>query len=68
MATTTFQGALGTGARTTTPGLFARVAGVIGRRMEIWQAESELNAMSDRELHDIGVTREQIPAFVRRGK
>jgi uncharacterized protein YjiS (DUF1127 family) len=31
-------------------------------------AEAELSALSDRELADIGLTRQEIPAVVRRGR
>jgi uncharacterized protein YjiS (DUF1127 family) len=31
-------------------------------------AESELSSLSDRELADIGLTRQQIPVLVRKGR
>jgi len=68
MATITFPGAVGTASRSAGQGLFARTLESFRRRLEIWQAEEELSAMSDRELADIGVNREQIADFVRRGR
>lgn len=48
-----------------------RQAGVLVQLMR-WRerraAEAELSALSDRELADIGLTRQEIPVVVRRGR
>jgi uncharacterized protein YjiS (DUF1127 family) len=46
------------------PGVLAQLNSWRARR----SAEAELSALSDRELADIGLTRQEIPSVVRRGR
>jgi uncharacterized protein YjiS (DUF1127 family) len=66
MATMTLPGVAG-GSRT---GQVRRrgFMAMIRERLELWQAAEEMRAMSERELRDIGVSREQIPHLVRNGR
>ncbi|WP_207483497.1 DUF1127 domain-containing protein [Arenibaculum pallidiluteum] len=68
MATMTYTGAVGAGTQRKSASLLTRIAQSIRERLEIWHAQDELSAMNDRELRDIGVSREQIPYAVRFGK